>query len=56
MAVWRCHDHAGASVEAAFRYSADAVITVTPLAIVDQAAEPGPEPPITAKRSLRLIR
>jgi hypothetical protein len=55
MAVWRCHDHAGASVEAALRHNADAVITVTPLAITDQATEPAPDPP-TTKRSLRLIR
>jgi hypothetical protein len=56
MAVWRCHDHAGASVEATLRYSTEAVITVTPLAIADQAAQPTPEPPVTAERSPRLIR
>jgi hypothetical protein len=56
MAVWRCDDHVGASVEAARRHSTDAVITVTPLAIADQPAEPTPEPPTTPNRSLRLIR
>jgi hypothetical protein len=56
MAVWRCHDHVGASVEATLRYSGDAVVTVTPLARFDEATEPAPEPPPTGERSLRLLR
>jgi hypothetical protein len=56
MAVWRCHAHVGASVEAALRYSGDAVVTVTPLTRLDQEAEPAPEPPTTGEPPLRLIR
>jgi hypothetical protein len=57
MAVWRCNDHVGESVETALRISPDAVITVTPLAIADQAAEqPAPEPPAPTQRSLHLVR
>jgi hypothetical protein len=57
MAVWRCNDHVGESVEAALRTSPDAVITVTPLAIADQAAEqPAPEQPASTQRSLHLVR
>jgi hypothetical protein len=56
MAVWRCHGHVGASVEAALRHSDDAIITVTPLAIIDQPPEPAPELPATTERTLRLVR
>jgi hypothetical protein len=57
MAVWRCQHHVGASVEAALRHSTDAVVTVTPLACFDEAAEPAPEPPpATTERTLRLLR
>jgi hypothetical protein len=55
MAVWRCHDHVGAAVEAAVRVNHDAVITVTPLATLDHPIEPTPEPDPSAKRSLRLV-
>jgi hypothetical protein len=55
--VWRCDDHVGESVETALRTSPDAVITVTPLAIADQAAEqPAPEQPAPTQRSLHLVR
>jgi hypothetical protein len=43
-------------VEAALRHSGDALVTVTPLALFDQAAEPAPEPPAPTERSLRLVR
>jgi hypothetical protein len=56
MAVWRCHGHVGASVEATLRHSGDAQVTVTPLALLDQPAEPAPEPPAPTERSLRLVR
>jgi hypothetical protein len=56
MVVWRCHDHVGASVEDALRYSADAIVTVTPLAQIDQPDDPAPEPPVPTERSLRLVR
>jgi hypothetical protein len=56
MAVWRCDGHVGASVEAARRYSRDALVTVTPLALLDQPPEPAPEPPAPTERSLRLVR
>jgi hypothetical protein len=57
LAVWRCHSHLSASVEAALRHSNDAVVTVTPLALSDQTAEPpAPQPPTTTDRSLRLVR
>jgi hypothetical protein len=56
MAVWRCPGHIGASVEACLRYSNDAVVTVTPLTMLAQQAEPTPEPPPPGERPLRLIR
>jgi hypothetical protein len=57
MAVWRCHGHVSASVEAALRHSNDAVVTVTPLALLNQTTgPPAPEPPMTTDRSLRLVR
>jgi hypothetical protein len=52
MAVWRCRDHVGESVETALRISPDAVITVTPLTSADHA----PEPPAPTRRSLHLVR
>jgi hypothetical protein len=55
VAVWRCHDHVGASVETALRLHADAVITVTPLALIDHD-EPTPDPSTTDQPPLRLVR
>jgi hypothetical protein len=56
MAVWRCHDHIGAAVEAAVRVNRDAVVTVTPVSTLDHAIEPTPEPHPRGERSLRLVR
>jgi hypothetical protein len=55
VAVWRCHDHAGTSVDAALRLHADAVITVTPLTTIDRN-EPAPDSPTTGQPPLRLLR
>jgi hypothetical protein len=55
LAVWRCDDHVGASVEAARRLSPDAVITVTPLATIDHD-EPTPDPATRDQPPLRLVR
>jgi hypothetical protein len=63
-AIWRCHDHIGASVEAALRLSPQAVITVTPLAALDDTTEdtaeptdePSPDSPTEDRPSLRLVR
>jgi hypothetical protein len=59
-AVWRCHGHLGASVEAALQVSPGAVVTVTPLAAIDHTDdhtdEPNPDSPTGDRPSLRLVR
>jgi hypothetical protein len=59
MAVWRCADHVSASVEAALRLSPDAVVTITPLAAIDDTledtGEPSPDSPPPDRPPLRLV-
>jgi hypothetical protein len=69
--IWRCDDHVGASVEAAHRLSPQSVITVTPLAAIDDTTEdtaedtaedsakrpgqPNPDAPTPGRPMLRLV-
>jgi hypothetical protein len=69
--TWRCDDHIGASVEAAHQLSPQSVITVTPLAAIDDttdnsaadtaegsaqhASDPTPDSPTAGRPTLRLI-
>jgi hypothetical protein len=58
-AIWRCHDHIGASVEAALRLAPQAIVTVTPLTAIDHTDdhtdEPSPDSPTGDRPSLRLV-
>jgi hypothetical protein len=58
-AIWRCHNHVGASVEDALRLSPHAVLTVTPLTAIDHTDyytdEPSPDSPPGDRPSLRLV-
>jgi hypothetical protein len=60
MAVWRFADHVSASAEAALRLSPHAVVTVTPLAAIDDTledtGEPSPASPPPDRPPLRLVR
>jgi hypothetical protein len=59
-AIWRCPDHIGASVEAAHQLSPQSVVTVTPLAAIDDTPdhpdEPIPDSPTGDRPALRLVR
>jgi hypothetical protein len=63
-AISRCHDHVGPSVEAILRISPQAVITVTPLAGIENADEDPtentdascPDVPMGGRPLLRLVR
>jgi hypothetical protein len=66
--IWRCPGHIGASVEAAHHLSPQSVITVTPLAAIDDTTEdtpddttehpdePTPDASAGDRPSLRLVR
>jgi hypothetical protein len=62
--IWRCPHHIGASVETAHQLSPQSVVTVTPLAAIDDPPEdtaehpdePGPDSPTGGQPSLRLVR
>jgi hypothetical protein len=63
-AIWRCPDHICASVETALHLSPQSVITVTPLAALedtpddtaDHPDEPTPDSPTADRPALRLVR
>jgi len=54
--VWRCHEHLAGSVETAIRVSRDAVVTVTPLAIIDRTNAPSPDSATSGQPPLRPVR
>jgi hypothetical protein len=62
--IWRCQDHIGASVDAAVRLSPQSVVTVTPLAAIDNTAgntgehaeELSPDSSAGDRPALRLVR
>jgi hypothetical protein len=63
-AIWRCPAHIGASVEAAHHLSPQSIVTVTPLAAIDDTPEdsaehtdePTPGSPTAGRPPLRLVR